>query len=68
MPLRIAALPQPGQTGLQVLVPRETPLHLGHLRNMVAVTEMGAIVVMLVVAMIRICPVYSILDLKTCGE
>jgi 4-hydroxy-3-polyprenylbenzoate decarboxylase len=25
-------------------VPRETPLHLGHLRNMVAVTEMGAIV------------------------
>jgi len=27
-----------------VLVPRETPLHLGHLRNMVAVTEMGAIV------------------------
>ncbi len=23
---------------------RETPLHLGHLRNMVAVTEMGAIV------------------------
>ena len=27
-----------------VLVARETPLHLGHLRNMVAVTEMGAIV------------------------
>jgi 4-hydroxy-3-polyprenylbenzoate decarboxylase len=27
-----------------VLVVRETPLHLGHLRNMVAVTEMGAIV------------------------
>jgi 4-hydroxy-3-polyprenylbenzoate decarboxylase len=27
-----------------VIVPRETPLHLGHLRNMVAVTEMGAIV------------------------
>jgi flavin prenyltransferase len=27
-----------------VLLPRETPLHLGHLRNMVAVTEMGAIV------------------------
>jgi 4-hydroxy-3-polyprenylbenzoate decarboxylase len=27
-----------------VVVPRETPLHLGHLRNMVAVTEMGAIV------------------------
>lgn len=25
-----------------VLVARETPLHLGHLRNMVAVTEMGA--------------------------
>jgi 4-hydroxy-3-polyprenylbenzoate decarboxylase len=23
---------------------RETPLHLGHLRNMVSVTEMGAIV------------------------
>jgi len=23
---------------------RETPLHLGHLRNMVAVTEMGAVV------------------------
>lgn len=27
-----------------VLVPRETPLNLAHLRNMVAVTEMGAIV------------------------
>lgn len=27
-----------------VLVTRETPLHLGHLRNMVSVTEMGAIV------------------------
>lgn len=27
-----------------VLLARETPLHLGHLRNMVAVTEMGAIV------------------------
>lgn len=27
-----------------VLMTRETPLHLGHLRNMVAVTEMGAIV------------------------
>ena len=27
-----------------VLVVRETPLHLGHLRNMVAVTEMGATV------------------------
>ena len=27
-----------------VLVPRETPLHLGHLRRMVEVTEMGAIV------------------------
>ena len=27
-----------------VLVARETPLHLGHLRAMVAVTEMGAIV------------------------
>lgn len=26
-----------------VLVPRETPLHLGHLRNMVAVTEQGGI-------------------------
>ncbi len=27
-----------------VLLVRESPLHLGHLRNMVAVTEMGAIV------------------------
>lgn len=27
-----------------VLMARETPLHLGHLRNMTAVTEMGAIV------------------------
>jgi 4-hydroxy-3-polyprenylbenzoate decarboxylase len=27
-----------------VLVARETPLHAGHLRNMLAVTEMGAIV------------------------
>jgi len=27
-----------------VLVPRETPLHLGHLRNMVQVTEMGAVI------------------------
>lgn len=27
-----------------VLLARETPLHLGHLRNMVAVTEMGAII------------------------
>jgi polyprenyl P-hydroxybenzoate/phenylacrylic acid decarboxylase-like protein len=27
-----------------VLVPRETPLNLAHLRNMVAVTEMGAVV------------------------
>ena len=27
-----------------VLVPRETPLNLVHLRNMVAVTEMGAVV------------------------
>ena len=27
-----------------VLVPRETPLHLGHLRNMVLVTEMGAVI------------------------
>ncbi len=27
-----------------VLLARETPLHLGHLRNMVAVTEMGAMV------------------------
>lgn len=27
-----------------VLMPRETPLHLGHLRSMVAATEMGAII------------------------
>jgi len=27
-----------------VLVPRETPLHLGHLRNMVSATEMGAVI------------------------
>lgn len=27
-----------------ILCPRETPLHLGHLRNMTAVTEMGGIV------------------------
>ena len=27
-----------------VLVARETPLHLGHLKNMVAVTEMGGII------------------------
>lgn len=27
-----------------VLVPRETPLHLGHLRHMVALAEMGAII------------------------
>jgi len=27
-----------------VLLPRETPLHLGYLRNMVKVTEMGAII------------------------
>jgi 4-hydroxy-3-polyprenylbenzoate decarboxylase len=27
-----------------VLVPRETPLHLGHLRAMIAVTEMGGII------------------------
>jgi flavin prenyltransferase len=27
-----------------VVVPRETPLHLGHLRQMVALTEMGGIV------------------------
>ena len=28
-----------------VLMVRETPLHLGHLRNMVAATEMGAVIV-----------------------
>ena len=27
-----------------VLVPRETPLHLGHLRHMIAVTEMGGVI------------------------
>ncbi|MDF1758135.1 MAG: UbiX family flavin prenyltransferase [Legionellaceae bacterium] len=27
-----------------VLMPRETPLHLGHLKNMVSVTEMGGII------------------------
>lgn len=27
-----------------VLMPRETPLHLGHLRNMATVTELGAVV------------------------
>lgn len=27
-----------------IIVPRETPLHLGHLRNMVAITEMGGII------------------------
>lgn len=27
-----------------VLLPRETPLHIGHLRNMTAVTEMGGII------------------------
>jgi flavin prenyltransferase len=27
-----------------VLIPRETPLHLGHLRAMVAVTEMGGVI------------------------
>lgn len=38
-----------------VLLARETPLHLGHLRNMVAVTEMGAIVMPPVPAFYR-CP------------
>jgi len=28
-----------------VLVPRETPLHLGHLRNLVQAAELGAVVV-----------------------
>ncbi len=28
-----------------VLVPRETPLHLGHLRMMVQVSEIGAVIV-----------------------
>ena len=27
-----------------MLVPRETPLHLGHLRSMAAVTEMGGVI------------------------
>lgn len=27
-----------------VLIPRETPLHLGHLRHMIAITEMGGII------------------------
>lgn len=27
-----------------VLIPRETPLHLGHLRAMIAVTEMGGVI------------------------
>ncbi len=33
------------ERGRLLLMVRETPLHLGHLRNMVSVTEMGAIVV-----------------------
>lgn len=37
-----------------VLLARETPLHLGHLRNMVAVTEMGAIVMPPVPAFYRL--------------
>ncbi len=37
-----------------VLVARETPLHLGHLRQMVAVTEMGAIVMPPVPAFYRL--------------
>jgi len=32
------------ERGRLVLMARETPLHLGHLRNMVAATEMGAII------------------------
>ncbi|WP_159952302.1 UbiX family flavin prenyltransferase [Rhizobium sp. 18065] len=36
-----------------VLLARETPLHLGHLRNMVSVTEMGAIVMPPVAAFYR---------------
>lgn len=32
------------ERGKLVLLVRESPLHLGHLRNMVAVTEMGAII------------------------
>jgi flavin prenyltransferase len=27
-----------------VLIPRETPLHLGHLRHMIAITEMGGVI------------------------
>ena len=33
------------ERGKLLLLVRETPLHLGHLKNMVSVTEMGAIVV-----------------------
>lgn len=32
------------ERGRLVLMARETPLHLGHLRNMVAATEMGAVI------------------------